>query len=276
MTQFDLLTRSAPPAEPRRAAFDVDYTPRAIPRQVYEVLAPELGVVRRILCPAAGAGVWAMVAREFWPDAHITAVEIREEERDHLNRWCDGVNIGDTRDLAKYMEPGYDIIADNPPFSLFPVTGCDHVPRAKSPDRCGKCGARKGQAEALRAYVVSMRPLLARGGRLVLYWLSDLGQRGKEARAILAAHPPLYQMRTQPTRHRATGGADLRSYSVWVWPHGEPRTPEQIKHDTPPRWATFDLHSLPPAERRWSIVPGTERGEAPPLSDPNRETSETT
>ncbi len=95
--QVDLLTGSAPPIEERRAAFDVDYTPAAIPRQVYEVLAPELGAVRRILCPAAGAGVWAMVAREFWPEAFITAVEIREEERENLWQWCNDVLVMDTR-----------------------------------------------------------------------------------------------------------------------------------------------------------------------------------
>lgn len=263
----DMFSTSLPLPELRRAAFDVDYTPPAIPRQVYGVLQPEMKVVRRILCPAAGAGVWAMVAREYWPDAVIMAVEIRPEERGHLLRWCNGVVIADIRRLVEgeglwssvQAEGAFDLIADNPPFSLFPVNGCEHVPNARG-DRCTKCKARKSQAEALKAYVVAMRPLLARGGRLALYWLSDLAQRAKEARAIFAAHPPMYQMRTQPTRHRANGGVDLRSYSVWVWPDGEPRTPEQIEHDPRPRCSMFDLPSLPAAERRWSVVPGTERG----------------
>lgn len=219
MTTADLFNPAAPPEESRRAEFDVDYTPRAIPRTVFEALAPELGAVRRILIPAAGAGAWAAEARARWPDAHITAVEIRGEEQVNLFRWCQDVIPLDIRTAAPLFVQPFDLIADNPPFSMLPISfDCDHPVLNKSGDRCAVCKARKSQAETMRAFVVNLRPLLAPGGRLALYHVSQLGQRGKESAAILREHVPLYQMRHQPVAHRSKGGTDSKSYSTWVWP----------------------------------------------------------
>lgn len=234
--------------EERRAAFDVDRTPRAIPRLVYSELAPELGPVRRVLVPAAGSGPWASEARARWPEAHITAVEIREEERAGLERVCDEVVIADIRSALPLLQhealgQPFDLIADNPPFSQLTLGTCPH-PCVKS-GRCQDCGERKSQAEALRSYVANLRPLLAPDGRLALYWLSDLGQRatGEEARALWDLHRPLYQMRVQPVEHREGRGVDLRSYSVWVWD----RDPAPGR-----RWSSWDLPPLSKAERRWA------------------------
>lgn len=222
----------APITEERRAEFDVDRTPLAIPRQTYAALAKDLPEVRRILIPAAGSGPWAQAARERWPKTHITAVEIRAEEREILYQWCDHVVIGDIRamtprDGVTFLPAPYDLIADNPPFSLVPSTG-----------------GRKSQAEALRAYVANLRPLLADRGLLALYWLSDLGQRAtsEAARALWDANLPTYQMRVQPVEHREGKGVDLRSYSVWVWGPDGGRGP----------WLTWDLPALPKADRRWA------------------------
>lgn len=230
--------------EERRAAFDVDRTPRAIPRQVYEELAPELGPVRRILIPAAGSGPWAAEARERWPDAEITAVEIREEERPTLLDVCDRVITADIREARGLLRAPFDLVADNPPFSLLTIGRCPHA-RLTPQGRCLDCGERKAQAEALRAYVANLRPLLAPGGLLALYWLDDLGQRatGEDARALWDLHRPLYQMRVQPVEHREGRGVDLRSYSVWVWD----REPVPCR-----RWSTWDLPALPKSARRWA------------------------
>lgn len=252
----DLFSTAEPPTEERRAAFDVDYTPRAVPRAVFAELREELGAVRRVLIPAAGAGSWAAEARAAWPDADITAVEIRREERAGLCRWCDELHIGDIRRWSLRLTGPYDLIADNPPFSLLPLSDCKH-PRVPK-DRCLDCKARKAQAETLDAYVVKLRPLLARSGRLALYHLSDLAQRSAGARAIFDEHPPIYQMRCQPMRHRATGGTDHRSYSVWVWNDGEPRSAKAIENESRPRCQMWDLPILPASERRWAVVPGSE------------------
>lgn len=245
---------TAPISEERRAQYDVDRTPIAIPRLAYDSLAPDMGLVQppRVLCPAAGSGPWAQAARERWPRAEITAVEIREEEQPILARWCDHVITADIRD-ARLSGP-YDVIADNPPFSLSPPNG-----------------GRKSQAEALRAFVVNLRPLLAPGGILVLYWLSDLGQRatGEAARALWDANQPLYQMRVQPVEHRKGRRADLRSCSVWCWASSRDACPACGSEDTvptsrgtgcqrcgcdwgtkPPGWRTWDLPPLTKAERR--------------------------
>ena len=107
------------------------------------------------------------------------------------------------------------------------------------------------QAEALRAYVANLRPLLAPGGLVALYWLSDLGQRAtsEAARALWDENRPLYQMRVQPVEHRQGRGVDLRSYSVWAWDR-ESAT-EREPTDLPlRRWATWDLPPLTKAERR--------------------------
>jgi hypothetical protein len=233
----------APITEERRAAYDVDRTPIAVPRQVYAELAKDLGQVRRVLVPAAGSGPWAQAARERWPDANITAVEIREEEREPLARWCDTVITADIREAAPMLRPGsLDLVADNPPFSLLTLGACPHE-RLTPQGRCQACGERKSQAEALRAYVANLRPLLAPGGLLALYWLSDLGQRATnaDARALWDEHRPLYQMRVQPVEHRQGKGVDLRSYSVWVWD----REPVPGR-----RWSAWDLPALTKAERR--------------------------
>lgn len=233
----------APLTEERRAAFDVDRTPPAVPRQVYEELLGELGLVRRILVPAAGSGPWAAEARARWPDAEITAVEIREEERHVLAAVCDHVITADVREAVAQLRGPFDLVADNPPFSLLPLNGCAHARLSKDGSRCRDCGERKAQAEALRSYVVNLRPLLRPGGLLALYWLSDLGQRATSegARALWDLHRPLYQLRVQPVEHRQGKGVDLRSYSVWVW-----------DRETAPgrRWSAWDLPPLPKAARR--------------------------
>lgn len=256
-----MFATAAPPPEERRAQYDVDYTPRAVPRLTIARLGQDIAAhPERILIPSAGAGSWAAEARAAYPDAHITAVEIRPEERAHLWRWCDEVHIGDIRDPSIRadieVEGPIDLICDNPAFSLIEVSDCPHVEVVKS--RCVACGERKSQAEALRAFVVNLRPLLVpRTGRLALYHLSDLGQRSADAWKIIEEHPPMYQMRVMPMSHRGDGKSDARSYSVWAWGPGPGRSRKQIVHE-PATWKAWSLPRLGPSERRWTTVPGTE------------------
>lgn len=75
-----------------------------------------------VLCPNAGAGAYAMVlrylAKKHVDDAniHITAIEIRDEEREHLERWCDDVIIGDALEELPILQRQFHWIVDNPAF----------------------------------------------------------------------------------------------------------------------------------------------------------------
>ena len=67
----------------------------------------------RVLEPGAGSGN-IVKALSRYEGMHIDALEIREEEREHLEPLADRVIIGDY--MTAELEP-YDLIIGNPPFS---------------------------------------------------------------------------------------------------------------------------------------------------------------
>ena len=69
-----------------------------------------------ILEPSAGSGNICKIIKNRIPDNHVTAIELREEERENLKAVADEVIIGDF--LSMYIYEKYDIIIGNPPFSL--------------------------------------------------------------------------------------------------------------------------------------------------------------
>ena len=69
-----------------------------------------------ILEPSAGNGNIIKVLREKYIDTNITAMEIREEEKDNLQQVSDTVIIGDF--LTTEFTDTYDVIIGNPPYSL--------------------------------------------------------------------------------------------------------------------------------------------------------------
>lgn len=187
-----------------RKKFAVHRTPMGIVRQVVGKVAPLVeqrhSPVRRILIPSAGDGRWGLVCRERWPDAHVTAVEPRPEEAEGLRRFCDAVlTMTIEQAQASDVLASYDLVIDNPPFSL-PLTP----------------GAVPDQATAMAAFLPLRHRLRHPWSRLVLYWLTELGQRSQRAVDLFEEHLPIEQWRIPlPVSHDRT--VDMRNYSVWHW-----------------------------------------------------------
>jgi hypothetical protein len=76
----------------------------------------DMGVrAQRILDPGAGRGVYGAWAREFWPDAEIVGVELREDAHPHpkYDRWITGSFL-DTHVRAQLGT--FDLVIGNPPY----------------------------------------------------------------------------------------------------------------------------------------------------------------
>lgn len=198
-----------------------------------ELLAADVaGVLRRcdyaprILDWCAGAGPWATVAREWWPRATITTVELVPSERRYLERVADRVLIGDWR-LALDHGP-YDLVVGNPAFSQL----------VAAPGRHPKSS---GVLQLLRH-----APIV-----IVLHTIEVL-QRSANGRWVARRRPPAVQV-DLPGGIEFWGpdepGQDLRSYAVYGW----------TRHHRGPGWRRVPLpHELSPDERRFAVRPGTE------------------
>lgn len=185
--------------------------------RVRPLLESQRNPVERVLLPSAGDGRWGLVCRELWPSAHLTAVEPREEEAECLRRFCDVVHVATIEDAESTNRLGsYDLIADNPPFSL-------RVPGTKKPS----------QAEAMRAFLPLRFRLRTATSRLMLYWLTDLGQRSPAAVEVMAEHMPIEQWRIPlPVCH--TDESDIRNYSIWHWSYARDRQTQEWRCSTLP------------------------------------------
>lgn len=73
----------------------------------------------RVLEPSAGDGAFVRAARATWPQAHISAIEIRPEaEQALLDAGADDVSIGDMKALTMAGARGADLVIGNPPFGV--------------------------------------------------------------------------------------------------------------------------------------------------------------
>ena len=67
----------------------------------------------------AGAGGICSRVRHVWPDARVVAIEVRGEERKHLERWADDVLICDFRELRPdhpALRGKRRLVLGNPPY----------------------------------------------------------------------------------------------------------------------------------------------------------------
>lgn len=69
----------------------------------------------RVLEPSAGNGNICTVVKQYYPNKHITAMEIREDEKNNLLHCADDVVICDFLEIQNDLK--YDIIIGNPPYS---------------------------------------------------------------------------------------------------------------------------------------------------------------
>lgn len=195
----------------------------------------------RILDPTAGAGCFPMAARAQWPNAtEIYGIEARAEEEAHLDHHCTAYDIGDF--FAQDLEPGFDLIITNPPFSLI----VDLLPRCLELVRpgglvafvCRLTWGDKPEADRLWRPPFALTSIFEFAGR----WRFRVGVNPKTGK--------LY-------------GVDSVGYRLLVWRRAEGPRPEPQA-----RVLSFPGHRLDPlpaACRRWRkteaglwVKPGTE------------------
>lgn len=235
MSQINLIDA---PLDPRRLkAYGAYWTPPSVVfqglawlRQTMKVRAP-----RYCLDPCAGAGVFGMVGRLVWPESRWTAVEPRDEELEHLNRWYDDVHPttlgraigedfggdGPTHGITR-MHEAWDLIVTNPPF-------------------------------ALAAQIVDwlVPALWAEGGTLALYLPTQWCQEERGGLAVVQKYTPAAVARIAGrVQHMSKSGTDRIGYAWFVWT----RSPA-------PFWRGFQLPELPRDQLRWRTRPGTQTPE---------------
>lgn len=89
--------------------------------------------------------------------------------------------------------------------------------------------------------------------RLTAYVPSVWWQRGEEIAKLAQQHQQFRQLNVPlPVSHRGRGQqAATDAYSVFVWAH--------TSSTSCFGWHTFDLPVFDAADRRWSVMPGSER-----------------
>jgi hypothetical protein len=195
----------------------------------HHVWSPDDGPLQ-VLDVCAGSGVWTdeMIA---WCKRHgipveITAIELRPEEREHLERVADHVHIGDALRLLVASDfEGWHIVVGNPAFSLLSM-----MPGKRS-----------------------LAPLLLSLARaVILLSTTQAFTRSKAAAEWLRANPPALEIRiAQGVRFRSKSGTDGISYSVTSW------VPYQ-RHVSPGTPWPCDVLVLPAEARSWREIPGRE------------------
>lgn len=239
-----------------------DYTPRSVARESICAIVAALIVTgrlprrgpTRVLDVCAGAGCWSDEFRRVWMDLEldardlaITAVEIDPRDRPHLERHADRVIIGD---WTEALSQRYHLAIGNPDFQLLRAPEVAHGEAAVSRVRVG--GADYDVGRSMPAQ------LLARCDAVTLLHRQQAWSKDGPGVAVRRVYPPAYawdipgslRFRAPGSRNPETGklyGADQHNYTVSLWLPG---------HRGPTH--TYILRDFAPAERRWSVRPGTE------------------
>lgn len=187
-----------------------------------------------VLDPSAGAGVWLQAAREVLDVETSVGVDIRESEREHLERNADHAVIGDYMALERHRG-AYHVAVANPPFSLF----------------FDFCSAMMVEADHAWVYA-PIDPHLRSAD-------------GVEAMRELAPHVDRLLIVPGPVNFRGPGknpktgkpwGSDFRTYGLWMLTYKQ--RPHGIFNGPALSWKTEVLRMPPAAHRKWTVRPGTE------------------
>ncbi len=216
----------------RLRKFEADFTPPEVARLCLECAFEEVWRepffgTARVLDLGAGAGVWSQQVRRTCPiRAKITGIEIREEERSHLERNCDNVLIADFLDPTFEIRPTFDLVVGNPPFSLFR----EFVERSL--------------AVAAQVWLFAPYDACTRGADAAA-WLADQS-RHLEKQLIIPGALKFRNGENPKTKKPYT--TDFRTYALWCF--------SAFKDEE--GWQCDILEMLPSQDRKWVVRPGTE------------------
>ncbi len=253
---------SAAEADADLRARGADYTPRAVARESLRVLLELLtgagqwdrGGLIHVLDVCAGAGVWSDEIRRVRHEQgrnryrlEITAVELDPRDRPHLERHADRVIIGDWT-LA--LDRRYHLAIGNPAFDLLRAPEAVPDTATVQVERVGTTDYDVGRSMPSQ--------LLAHCDAVALLHRQQAWSKDGPGVAVRRVYPPAYawdipgslRFRAPGSRNPDTGklyGSDQHNYSVSLWLPG---------HTGPTQ--TSLLRDFAPAERRWTVRPGTE------------------
>lgn len=229
-----------------------------LPRRIIEIVR-NTGKPAKVLCPCAGAGVYAMVLRamleyelqgegEVSDYVNITAIELRQEETSNLMRWCDRTYLGDAVEELEYVadeRDRFDAVIDNPAFSIIHelLLGCSKV-------------LNPGGIIAFLMPTQSMQS--AESHELLLKLMRE------HAVTTLSKYECTGRVKFRIGRNTKTGSeytSDLREYCHRVFVRDRIRAFEQIALYNERQvlgYETFQLAPLPKEAREWTKRPGTQ------------------
>lgn len=206
---------------------DVCLTPEALALEICSRL--ESGPCRdhylaspfRILEPSAGNGAFVKAARQTWPEASITANEIREECRQSLHDA--GADDVDIRDLNNQdiCDIGPDLIVGNPPFAY-----------AEQHIRLLLAAMKEG------AFLV----FLLRLGFYESHERTDFWKECPERFMAPIVPRPQYKLNS-----KGKPGSDSQAYGIFIWQKGFTGAPTRLPHIV---WREKRVGKLVPGGKR--------------------------